>query len=140
MVDIATSKSAATAQPRVSINREIVNSETHILTTGQNVTGNVVKTVKVPVGATMLDVKLSAGALAASAMLVTVGDVADPDRYIESSTIAVLGGVTSMDNELGHLYVITGTNDTSIDITIALQGVTPAQGNLRVDVTYTMDP
>lgn len=140
MVDIATSKSAAGVQPRTSINREISNSETHVLTTAQNITGNVVKTVKVPTGATMLDVKLSAGALAASAMLVTVGDVADPDRYIESSTIAVAGGVTSMDNELGHLYVITGTNDTSIDITIATQGVTPAQGNLKVDVTYTMDP
>lgn len=140
MVDIATSKSAAGAQPRTSINREINNSETHTLTTAQNVTGNVVKTVKLPVGATILDVKYSSQALAASAMLITVGDVADPDRYILSSTVSVAGGVTSLDNEAGHLYVITGTNDTSLDVTIATQGTTPAAGDLRVDVTYTMDP
>lgn len=140
MVDIATSKSAAGVQPRTSINRIIPNSETHTLLTTENITGNLVKTVKVPVGATMLDVTLSSDALAASAMVLSVGDVGDPDRYILNNVVGVLGGVVSMDNPAGHLYVITGINDTSIDIEIDTQGVTPAEGDLRISVEYTMDP
>lgn len=139
MATITTAKASVGVQPRTSINREITVSETHTLTVAQNVTANIIEMVKLPLGATVLDVIYSSVTLAASAMLITVGDAVDPDRYIESSSISVLGGVASMDNELGHLFVVLTTTPL-VNVTIATQGGTPAEGDLKVSVTYTMDP
>jgi hypothetical protein len=102
--------------------------------------------VKIPKGATILDVfvAIAAAGLDTGATVVwTLGDTDatdDADRYITSSTVGQSsgGGVVRMNNPAGANYKFAA--DGTIDMTIATgAGTNVATGVATLVALYTMD-
>lgn len=133
-------------QPRAGIG---ICSVTGILTNDANSdlnTADVIQMVKIPKGATILDVIVAvaaAGLDTGATILWTLGDTDatdDTDRYITSSSIGQSsgGGVVRMNNQAGAGYKFAA--DGTIDLTIATgAGTNVATGVVTVTAIYTMD-
>jgi len=104
------------------------------------VLNDIVKMIKIPAGATVVDVVLSTDALDTSTGIVlAVGDAADDDRYITGATIgrSSATGLTRMNAHTGNGFLYT--SDTTIDLVIktAASGTAAVTGKIRLAVTYT---
>jgi hypothetical protein len=105
------------------------------------VVNDVIQMVKIPAGATILDVVLSASDLdtgTSAAIVLDVGDDGDTDRFIDGSTAGQAGGVTHLNNRAGHCY--TYTADNTIDVLVQVAPATGAtSGTIALGVCYTME-
>lgn len=114
--------------------------ETHPVTAAL-VANDVIRMVKVPAGATVLDVVLSATDLdtgTSAAIVLDVGDDGDTDRFIDGATVGQAGGVAHLNNQAGHCY--TYTADNTIDVLVQVAPTTGAtSGTIRLGVCYTME-
>ncbi len=133
MATLTASKVASTVQYRVGLD---ITSVTASYTVSANLTtADVIQMVKIPKGATVLEVIFSSSASVGATGNMTVGDGDDADRYI--TTTAVTAAVLARTNaHTGH-GVLYSADDT-IDITAA-SIATPATGAvLKLTVIYTM--
>jgi hypothetical protein len=98
---------------------------------------DVIQMVKVPAGASIIDLWLSSTDIdtdASPAVILHVGDGGDADRYIASSTVGQAGGVARLSAIAGVNY--TYTADDTIDVTIGTVAATKAAGTLVLTVLY----
>lgn len=116
-------------------------------TTGDGSAANdVIQMVKVPDGATVLEVIFTSEDLDTNAtptIVFDVGDGGDADRYIDGTTIGQTGGVIRLGSgvaaatadALFHTY----TADDTIDVTVTAAAATAAEGVITLTVLYTME-
>jgi hypothetical protein len=111
---------------------------THTLTTGQQETADIVQMVKVPKGATILDVILTSADIdSASSAVLAVGDAGAATRFIAGSTIGQAGGVERLNQFAGLNYEYTA--DDTIDLKVTTAPGTPVEGVVNLCVIYTMN-
>lgn len=116
------------------------------------VVNDVIQMVKIPSGATILDVVLSSTDLdtaSSPAIVLDVGDDGDTDRFIDGAEIAQGGGIARLGSgatsaahvtttQAGHCY--TYTADNTIDVHVQVAPTTGAtSGTIRLGVCYTME-
>lgn len=137
MATLTSAAAAATVQARTPVSG--VTTKTASYTASAAVaTADVIQMVKVPLGAIIVDVTLAVDDMdTGAALLVTVGDGGDADRFITSSNIGQAGGVARLNAAagLGYTYVAEDT----IDVTIATGPAGGGTGTVRLAVTYTLD-
>jgi len=138
MATLTASKVASTVQPRAGIDVTAVYA-TYTLTAALAL-NDVIEMVKVPTGATVLDVVLGSADLDSNAtplIALDVGDGSDTNRFISSSTIGQTGGVGRLSNQVGLNY--TYSADDTIDILVSAAPATGAtSGDVDLMVLYTM--
>lgn len=107
---------------------------------------DIIQMVKVPKGATVLDIILSVDDLDSGANLVLdVGDGSDDDRFILGTTIGQGGGTVRLGQGItgaaaaspaGYTYADADTIDVHVDTAPAGGGT----GTITMTVIYTMQP
>lgn len=100
---------------------------------------DILEMVRIPVGATIIDVLLSSTDIethGTPAILLEVGDDGDTDRFIAGSTAGQAGTITKISNIAGVGYKYTANN--TIDVKVATVASTPAAGTVKLVVTYHM--
>lgn len=132
-------KCADGVQPRCGIGVTSVSGEYSIA--AALVINDVIQMVKIPKGATILDMVLAADDLdtnVSPAITLDVGDGTTADRFIAASTIAQGGGVARLGQVDGVQF--TYTADDTIDVKVkAAPGTGATEGHIRLTVLYTMD-
>lgn len=108
--------------------------------------GDFIEMVKIPKGATVLEVILASEDLDTNGtptITLDVGDGDDVDRYIDGSTIGQTGGVARLGSGVAAAAVdgcrYTYTADDTIDVKIVDVAATKAAGNIQLTVLYTME-
>lgn len=91
----------------------------------------------VPKGFVVTGITLGSTALAASALVLDVGDAAVENRLIAATTIGVAGGVTSALAYAGYLYKFTA--DTKVKVFCNTAATTPAAGTIKIHLEGFMD-
>lgn len=128
-------KTATTVQARGGID---LTSVTGTYTVTANLAANdVIEMVKIPAGATVQEVIVSASASVAATSTGEVGDGGDTDRYIAS------GGIGSNAASLSRLNAATGhgykyTSEDTIDIKFTTQTTPTTDAVLKLTAFYTM--
>jgi hypothetical protein len=126
-------KVAATVMPRSGLDATTVTGEIAIPT--GFATNDVLRVVKVPAGATVLNVTCSSSAGVGATANLTVGDGDDVDRFI-TSTAFTASALARLNAHTGHGYKYTA--DDTIDV-VAASIATPTVGTIvRVTVEYTL--
>lgn len=128
-------KTQSTVQARGGID---ITSITGTFTVSANLGANdVVEMVKIPKGATVQEVIVSASASVAATSTGEVGDGDDTDRYVSSGSIGQgAASLSRLNNAAGHGY--TYTAEDTIDIKFTTQ-TTPTTGAvLKLTAIYTM--
>jgi hypothetical protein len=112
----------------------IASSVVYSFTAVSLTAGDVIQLVKVPQGATVVGMLLSATQSAGS---ITIGDGVDADRYHSGYAMSVSAGVSGM----AGIYVpYTYSTDDTIDATISASvSMSLANGALNLTVLYAMD-
>ena len=96
--------------------------------------GDVIQLVKVPQGATVVGMYLSATTSAGS---ITIGDGVDTDRYHSGYQMSVSAGVSGM---TGIYVPYTYSTDDTIDATVSASvSMSLANGAINFTVLYAMD-
>lgn len=144
---LTTSKVAAGIQPRTPHSGVVAVKGVYALAAAL-VVDDVIQMVKIPKGAMILDMVLSAEDLdsgGSPAIVLDVGDGGDTDRFIDGSTIGQAGGVIRLgsgvaaavaDGTNGYVY----TADDTIDVYVQVAPATGATtGNITLTVIYTME-
>ncbi len=138
------SKAASTVQARAGL--DITSITASYTFTAAQVINDLIKMVKIPAGAKVLDIILSSDDLdtgVSPAITLDVGDGDDPDRFIAATTIAQGGGTVRLGSgivtDACHGY--TYTAEDTIDILVKAAPDTAAYSNLSVSLTvlYTMN-
>lgn len=105
------------------------------------VINDVIQMVKIPKGASILETILATDDLdtaSSPAIVLTVGDDGDTDRFTLVSTIAQAGGFVRMTNIAGLGYQYTADNTIDVKCTTAPQtGAT--SGTISLTVIYDMN-
>lgn len=108
--------------------------------------GDVIQMLPVAKGTTVLELILTSEDLdsnGAPAIVLTVGDGDDPDRYIDDTTVAQAGGVVRNGQGVAAAAVdgihYTYTADDTIDIVIGTAAATKAAGTLTLVGIFTME-
>lgn len=96
--------------------------------------GSVLQMLKLPTGARIVYAELQVAAGVAATLV--LGDTLDPDRYILATT-AITAAIVRRNNTAATPYTVTGTGDTTLDVTTATAAGT---GRIDVIVGYVMDP
>lgn len=132
MTTFQASKVASTVQARGGID---ITSVTGEFTVSSNLTTNdIIEMVKIPAGATVLEVIFSSSASVGSTGNLAVGDGGDTDRFITSSAVTA-AALLRLNAHTGHGYRYTA--DDTIDV-LAASIATPATGAvLRLTAIYT---
>ena len=123
----------------------VSRTKTHTNTVAY-VVNDVIEMIKIPKGATVLDVKLASDDIdGGSNLTLSVGDGSVVDRYIKDSTVGQAGGVAvygsgvsgAMGNavNLGYTY----TADDTIDVKVTTAPASDGIGSITLTVLYTMD-
>lgn len=101
-------------------------------------TADVIHMVKIPAGATVIDVLLATTDLdAGTDILLSVGYTGALTAFIASSNVGQAGGVARANGVgLGHKFAA----DDTIQVSVTLQGATTDAGTIFLNVIYTMDP
>ena len=125
------SANAATKGLRVGL---IASSAIYSFTAVSLTAGDVVQLVKVPQGATVVGMLLSATTSAGS---IIVGDGVDTDRYHAGYAMSVSAGVSGFSG----IYVpYTYSTDDTIDATVSASvSMSLANGAINITVLYAMD-
>lgn len=135
MATYTSDKTVSTVQARGGVD---LTSVTGTYTVSANLAANdVIQMVKIPAGATVQEVIVSASASVAATSTGEVGDGDDTDRFVASGSIG--GGAAS----LGRLNAATGhgykySSEDTIDIKFTVQ-TTPTTGAvLKLTAFYTL--
>lgn len=129
---------ASTVQPRAGLGVCSITASYEI--SAALVVNDVIQMVKVPAGATVLNVILQTDDLdtnGSPAIVLDVGDGTNTDLYIDGSTIGQAGGIEYMNvnTALGNTY----TSEDTIDILVQVAPATGAtSGTLTLTVIYDM--
>jgi len=125
-------------QPRASLGLCSVSGSYDIAAT--LLTADVIHMVKIPAGATVLDVLLDAGDMdSATSLTLSVGYTGALNAFIDGSTVGRAGGIA-------RLSVVGGTQknfaaDDTIQVSAkAGAGGADTSGTIKLTVLYTMDP
>ena len=112
----------------------IASSSVYSFTAVSLTAGDVVQLVKVPQGATVVGMLLSATTSAGS---ITIGDAVDTDRYHAGYAMSVSAGVSGFSG----IYVpYTYSTDDTIDATVSASvSMSLANGAINITVLYAMD-
>jgi len=103
---------------------------------------DIVKGVKVPAGALILDIILKSTDIdtdGTPAVTLHVGDSDDADRFFVSSDVGQAGGVARLTADgavAGNLYEYSA--ETEINITVAVAAATAAAGTVQLAVLYVV--
>jgi hypothetical protein len=113
---------------------------TKTLTVAANPTANdVVELIRIPAYSTIHDLLVAATDMDSSTgMLFEIGDGADTDRFVSSSSIGQTGGFARMTNLAGAGYQYTAEDTIDIKFTAAASGTFTA-GTVTVSVLYSAD-
>lgn len=135
MATFTSDKTVSTVQARGGID---ITSVTGTYTVSANLAANdIIQMVKVPKGATVQELIVSASASVAATSTGEVGDGGDTDRFVSSGSIG--GGAASLSRlnaATGHGY--TYTDEDTIDIKFTVQ-TTPTTGAvLKLTAIYTL--
>lgn len=135
------SQAASTINPRTCDNAVCSASGEYEITAAL-VISDVVQMVRVPAGATILEVTLATDDLdtGAAAIVLDVGDGTTTDRFIDASLAAQVAAndVVSRINQVDGLNYKYTAEDT-IDVIVATAPATgTTSGTIRLTVTYTM--
>ena len=104
------------------------------LTVTAAATNDVYRMVKVSKGDVIYDVIVGCGNIdTGTALLITVGDGGDTDRYVTSSSVGQAGGIARMNNYAGQGF--TYTEDDTIDILVATGATGVETGSPTISVT-----
>lgn len=135
MATLTTSKVASTVQARAGID---ITSVTGSYSVSSNLAANdVIQMVKIPAGATVLEIIASASASIGATATAEIGDGSDTDRFVTSGTFGQgAASLTRLNAATGNGY--TYTAEDTIDIKI-LTMATPATGaTITLTAIYTM--
>jgi hypothetical protein len=142
MPTVTATKVSATVQTRTGIKVTEVVSVYSMPATGDGTAVNdVIQMVKIPAGATILDLALASTDIDTNGTPLVGLQVGDGDlatRFIGTSTIGRTGGLARLDQAggVGYKYTV----DDTIDVLIQAAAATKAAGTLTMTVRYTMDP
>lgn len=135
----STSEVGDLASPRSNIGVTVQQASYTVPTSGDGTAaGDIIQMLEVPIGATILDVWLSCTDIdtnGAPAVVLSVGDGGDVDRFILDSTIGQAGGYARLNNTAGAAY--TYTADDTIDVKVVTAAATKAAGTIVLTVFYT---
>lgn len=134
----SSSKVATTVTARGDL--EITCQSATYTTTAAIVINDVIQMVKVPKGATVLDLYLDTTDLdsnGAPAITMSVGDGNSTARYINATTIGRTGGFIGP-NAATQAVPYTYTSEDTIDVTFPAAPATYAAGTIKLVVFYTM--
>lgn len=100
---------------------------------------DVVKMVKVPKGAKILDIILACGELdtGSNSLTLSVGDDTDAARFISASTVGQAGGVTRLAVAAGVNYVYTAESTINVKAAAAANALSAA-ADLTLSVIYEL--
>ena len=135
------SQAASTVNPRTCENAVCVATGAYAIGAAL-VVNDVIQMVRVPAGATILEVQLSSDDLdsAGPSIVLDVGDGSVTDRFIDGSLAAQVAAndVISRINQIGGV-AYTYTAEDTIDILVQVAPATGASsGTLKLTVFYTM--
>lgn len=142
MATLTTSKVASTVQSRTNVDLTAVWA-TYTLTAALAL-NDVIQMVKVPAGATILDMGLSCTDLdsGGTAIVLDVGDGSDTDRFIDGSAVGGTGGTSRIgsgittNTHIGYTY----TAEDTIDVLVQTGPTTGAtSGTVFLYVLYSMN-
>lgn len=126
-------------QPRQHIGVTAAQATYAIPATGDGTAANdIIQMVEVPNGATILDLWVSSTDIdtdGTPAVVFSVGDGGDVDRFVLDSTIGQAGGVARLNNPAGCGYSYTA--DDTIDIKIVTVADVKAAGTIVLTVFYS---
>ena len=131
--------------PRAGIGLCSVSGAFNIATAGEGggttlVIDDVIQMVKIPAGATVLDMILDCADIdAATDLLLSVGDADSLTRFISSSTVGQAGGIVRLSVPGGSQYAYTADDTIDVSVTAAATGTAVVAGILKLTVIYTMD-
>lgn len=148
MATVSSSKVADTVPTRTPHNGVVAVKATYAVPASGDGTAadDIIQMVKVPKGATILDVTLTSEDLDSNGtptIVLDVGDGDDPDRFIDGSNVAQAGGVARLGSGVaaaatdGLFY--TYTAEDTIDVKVVTAAATKAAGNITLAVLYTME-
>lgn len=124
------------AHPRANIGETMVYDKAAVGTSDVG-TNDTVTFVKIPAGATLLDLLISITDIdEATAAVFDVGISGDADKFITASTAGQGGGIARMNNSDGALYEFTA--DAAILLTFTTGAGTPAAGTIKLVACYSM--
>lgn len=138
-------RSGAGIQPRTPLGICSVSGSFDIAATGQGggvafVINDVIQMVKIPNGATVLDIILDCPDLDTSTgVRLTVGDGDSTARYIAANNVGVAGGIIRMSVAGGSQNKYTADDTIDILISTAATGTAATTGVIYMTVFYTMD-
>lgn len=106
--------------------------------TGSLSTGDVIQMVKVPAGATLVDLKLKSNVAGAGNGSVVCGDGVDTDRYIQGYAVSVSAAVATINNLTFRPY--TYSADDTIDLLVSASATWSGQsGSFDMMAIFSMD-
>jgi len=139
MAILLSDKAAAGVQPRANIGVNTVTGEYNL--SAALALNDVIQMVKIPAGATVLDVIVVSDDVDTNgvpAVTYDVGDGVAPAYYMSGSAIGQVGGIGRMDAVGAHPK--TYAAEDTIDITVSAAPATAAVvGNISLTAFYTMD-
>lgn len=136
MATITASAAYSGVQPRAGLGVCSVFGTVELTSVTAN---DVVQMVKIPIGASILDVKISGDGAGTIVGTVTVGDGNDADRYMPAVSVSgamVAQGLDSIAGGLGYEY----SADDTIDLTFSAVSAGSGTLTLRMQALYTLDP
>lgn len=136
MPTLTASAAYSRVQPRAGIGVNSVQGEIELTSVTAS---DVVQMVKVPLGAAIIDVKVSGDGAGTITGTITVGDGNDPNRYITATSASGAMAAQSINSAAGGVgYEYTATD--TIDVTFDAVSVGSGTMTLRLQALYTMDP
>ena len=138
---LSTSKVAASVPARANLHADWAFATYTI--TAAFVINDVIQMVKIPKGATVLELIFHTTDLDTSTGIVLqIGDGNDVDRYVKDSTIGQTGGTVRLGsgivNNSAANYTYTDEDTIDVKITTAASGTAATSGSLSIAVAYTM--
>ncbi len=125
-------------QPRAGLALQSVSGTYAIAAT--LLTGDVIHMVKIPAGATVLDLILDAGDMdAAASLTLSVGYTGALEAFISQSTVGQAGGIARL-SVVGGTQKAFAAEDTIQVSATAGAGGADTSGTIKLTVFYTMDP
>jgi hypothetical protein len=102
-------------------------------------TNDLIPMVKVPAGATVINVVLDVPDLdSGTDVLLSVGYTGALTAFISSSTVAQTGGVARTDQAGGSAVLFSA--EDNVQLTVTTGPTTETSGTISLTVFYTMDP
>ncbi len=131
--------------PRAGLGLCSVSGAFNIATAGEGggttlIINDVIQMVKIPKGATILDLILDSADIDASTTLtLSVGDGTTPGRFILESTVGQAGGIVRLSVTGSTQYAYTADDTIDVKVIAAATSTAVTAGILKLTVFYSMD-